>query len=377
MKAKRLLLLLLLISLGLLLIGCGTKTVYHTVKFDSNGGTAQQSVAIESGNILTKPKDPEWVGYIFLGWYNGETLWDFENNAITSDVTLKAKWHRITYTVDFDTDGGTELGTQKIGLGDYATKPENPIKDGCIFKGWFNGDAEWDFEKMPIMSDTTITAKWEKQTYTVSYDANGGNTTQPQTVAHGESATAPIPPTKQNHRFLGWYFGDMLWNFETDKVTSDITLVAKWESTIVTHAVKFMYSDSENKVYDTRHIVDGEGLDAPTPPTSETQIFLGWYLGDEEFDFEGSVITGPLTLTAKWRDRKAYRISFDTSGGTSVDDVFVLEGNLITPPHTTRKNASVDYWSYNGDEWDFSIPPTEDMLLRVEWLIELPPHVIG
>ena len=65
MKAKRLLMLVLILSLGLLLIGCGDDTVYHTVKFDTNGGPSQQNVAIESGNILSKPQDPVWEGYTF------------------------------------------------------------------------------------------------------------------------------------------------------------------------------------------------------------------------------------------------------------------------------------------------------------------------
>ena len=372
MKAKRLLLLLLLISLGLLLVACAPDTVYHTVTFDSNGGTAQQNVAIESGNVLSMPKDPEWVGYTFLGWYFGETLWDFENNTVTSDITLKAKWERITYTVSFNSDGGTNIGNQTIGLGDYVAKPKNPTKDGCIFLGWYVGNTLWDFDKAPIMSDTELTAKWEKITYKVTFDANGGNQTPTQTVAHGESITKPIDPTKQGNRFLGWYFGDMLWDFEANKLSSDITLVAKWESTIVTHRVTFMRSESVH--YDTRHAVDGEKLTPPTPPESDRQLFVGWYLGDEEFDFENTLITGPLTLTAKWQDLKGYVISFDTGEGSAVDPIFVLEGTLIDPPETTHSDLVLDYWTYNGEEWDFSVPPTSNMELVAVWAVDLPMH---
>lgn len=567
-------------TLGILLVACAPKPVYHTVKFDSNGGTAMQSVAIESGLCLSEPKDPEWVGYTFLGWYYGDSLWDFANTPVTADLTLKAKWERIKYTVSFDTDGGTVLEGYKVGLGDCADTPKNPTKDGYLFKGWYLGDEEWNFERMAVMSDITLKARWERITYKVTFDANGGNKTEPVTVAHGDLLPMPIKPTKQNHRFLGWYFGDMPWDFETNKVTSAITLMAKWASTIMTHEVSFMIDDtlhtiqhvesgktaalpeqptkqghrflgwyfgdtpwdfengivtapvtltakwepvpthevkftvdgtphatqhvvdgekatlptpptkenhrfigwylgealwnfevntvtepitltakweaivthevtfmvdgtvtdtqhivsgekatapvsptkenhrflgwylgetawnfatdtvtepitltakwesgivtytvkfmySENKLYDTRYVESGDLLEVPIAPTSETQIFLDWYFGDVLWDFENNTVTSDITLTAKWRDRKRFTITFNTDGGTPIAVMYVLEGNLIIEPNTTKDRHSLESWQYNGEVWDFSVPPTCDMELVADWAVDLPIHVLG
>lgn len=361
MKLKRLLLCLLILTVAVTLFACGEKTVYHTVKFDSNGGPAQQSVAIESGSSVSKPKDPEWVGYNFLGWYLGETLWDFENDTVTADITLKAQWERIKYTVNFDTDGGTAVDSQNIGLGEYASRPKKPAKDGCVFAGWYVGEAAFDFENTPVMSDTVIKAKWDRASYTVTYDANGGNVTPSEKVLHGELATPPIAPTMQNHKFLGWYFGDLLWDFEANKITSDITLVARWEDSVATHEVKFLTLG--DKLYATHYVEDGKLLQAPIPPEDKNQLFVGWYVGDTEFDFANTPITESITLTAKWRERKGFVIKFVTGDGNpSVADQFVIEGDLIIEPTFSQGMGNIK-WMYEGKEWDFSVPPTSGMTL--------------
>ena len=367
MKANRLLLLLLIISLGLLLVACTPKAVYHIVKFDSNGGTAVQDIAIESENLLGKPNDPERVGYTFLGWYNGETLWDFENNTVTSDITLKAKWERIIYTVTFDSNGGTSTAQQTVGLGDYVTPPQAPSKDGFSFKGWYSDDVAWDFKKTPITKDITLTAKWNKLSYTVSYDANGGNNTPSETVLHGESATVPTVPTKQNHRFIGWYFGDLLWDFAANKITSNMTLVARWESTILTRTVNFMTSDTET--YVTRHVVDGTKLEAPTDPTKQNYRFLGWYLGETLWNFENNTVTSDITLKAKWEAFPTHEVKFTVAEGQIYDTRYVVNGEKVTAPtEPTKQGHRFVGWYFGQIPWDFdNYTVTSDITLKAKW----------
>ena len=379
MKLKRILLPILILSLALLLIGCGDKTVYKTVKFDPNGGSSVQNVVVEEGSTVSKPTDPTYEGYTFLGWYLGETLWDFETGAVTADITLKAKWERITYTVSFNSDGGTAVDSQTIGMGDHASTPKEPSKDGCVFLGWFLGNEKWNFEKNTVGGNITLTAKWDKITYAVTFDSDGGNKVDSQTVAHGDSAEVPLSPTKQNNRFIGWYLGETLWDFENNKVSSDITLKAKWEADIVTHAVKF-YS-SENKLYDTRHVVNGDLLVPPTPPTTtEKKVFIGWYLGEEEFDFESTQITASIELVAKWRDLSLFTIHFDSNGGTTVVDKYVYEDEKISEPSVSKAGYTFAYWTYNGVKWDFDKSPTENMTLVAVWErnydVELPTHPV-
>jgi len=79
-------------------------TKMHTVTFDSDGGSAVSVQTIRNGNTATKPVDPTKtiasglylgnpdVNYTFDGWYNGETMWDFDDNVITAPTTFQAKW---------------------------------------------------------------------------------------------------------------------------------------------------------------------------------------------------------------------------------------------------------------------------------------------
>lgn len=131
------------------------------------------------------------------------------------------------YSVTFNTDGGSVIIPQTVEDGNLAIEPKDPTKEGHNFLGWYLNDNEYKFIS-PVTEDITLTAKWEKASYTVTFDANGGTGSTKKTVKHGDSVNAPFA-TKPKHTLLGWYNGDTQWNFKVDTVTSDITLVAKWE----------------------------------------------------------------------------------------------------------------------------------------------------
>lgn len=63
-----------------------------TVTFVSNGGTEIAPQRIKQGEKAVKPMDPEKTNYVFVGWYNGETEWNFETMKVNGSVTLTAKW---------------------------------------------------------------------------------------------------------------------------------------------------------------------------------------------------------------------------------------------------------------------------------------------
>ncbi|MCF7926997.1 MAG: Ig-like domain-containing protein [Candidatus Izimaplasma sp.] len=66
-----------------------------------------------------------------------------------------------TYTVTFDTDGGTEIAAQEVKNGYKVTKPQDPEKDGYVFSGkWMEGKSEWDFDVDIVTEDITLTADW-------------------------------------------------------------------------------------------------------------------------------------------------------------------------------------------------------------------------
>lgn len=77
-----------------------------TVKFDSDGGSAVNAVTVKSGEKIPEPKSPVKATlekqYAFKGWYYQDKKWDFENDVVTENITLTAKWELTgDFTVGF------------------------------------------------------------------------------------------------------------------------------------------------------------------------------------------------------------------------------------------------------------------------------------
>ena len=136
-----------------------------TVTFDILGGTGTADAqTVEKGTKITLPSGDGMKkdGYKFLGWSlteNGEIITEY--TATESEVKLYAVWEQVIFTVKFDTDGGTgEFALQKIEKGKTATEPETkPEKKDYIFLGWYNGEAEYDFNTT-VDADITLKAAW-------------------------------------------------------------------------------------------------------------------------------------------------------------------------------------------------------------------------
>ena len=115
---------------------------------------------------------------------------------------------------------------------------ENLKKTGYVFVGWKNNQGDTVTE-IPVgtIRDLTLTAQWEINTYTISFNANGGTLTDnaTQTVKHGEKIAEPSMPTREGHAFLGWYtsndegltLSETAYDFDT-VATGDVHLYAKW-----------------------------------------------------------------------------------------------------------------------------------------------------
>ena len=196
----------------------------YTVTFNTNGGSAVAAQTITAGEHVTKQADPTKDGYTFAGWYKDAGLttpFDFANETINADTTIYAKWTQnppvppTSYTVTFNTNGGTVINPQTITAGGHVTKPTDPTKDGYTFDGWYK-DAEfttpYDFANETINADTTIYAKWTQNaqaSYTLTVNVEGGHgsvTPASATVEKGKPVEVTFKPET---------------NYEIDTVTLD------------------------------------------------------------------------------------------------------------------------------------------------------------
>lgn len=212
-----------------------SKKVYQ-VTFKDSGSTFATDYA-NSGDTATKPTDPTQTGYTFGGWYSDESLtddWNFDTDTVTDDITLHAKWNMNQYTVTFNTNGGSAVKEQEIDYGGKVTKPEAPTQTGYTFAGWYsdaNFNTPWNFDTNTVSGNMTLYAKWNINQYTVTFNTNGGSDVDSLSVDYGDTVTKPADPTRDGYTFAGWYSDESLataWNFETDTVSKDTTLYAKW-----------------------------------------------------------------------------------------------------------------------------------------------------
>lgn len=106
------------------------------------------------------------------------------------------------YTVTFQSEGGSEVASQ-IRANTPAAQPDNPTKEGHTFIGWYKGEEKWNFADA-VTEAMTLTAKWQLNQYTITFDTAGGSEVAPITQDYGTTITAPANPAKTGYTFAGW-----------------------------------------------------------------------------------------------------------------------------------------------------------------------------
>lgn len=143
------------------------------------------------------------------------------------------------YYVTFDTDGGSEVAEQKLGYGDYAQMPQEPVKPGYEFVHWATSEDEylasvWDFSENKIEGDLTLYAVWKPAEITVKFDLDGGmfsdeNAVYEKQVIFGELYGELPIPTKDGYVFDGWVYSQQIIKEDTIVfMTGEHILTARW-----------------------------------------------------------------------------------------------------------------------------------------------------
>ena len=188
----------------------------YTVTFQSEGGSEVAS-QIRANTPADQPADPTKEGYTFIGWYKGESEWNFET-PVTADLTLTAKWQINRYTITFDTAGGSEVPSITQDYGTAITPPAAPTRTGYTFAGW-------DRESPTTMpaENITLTARWTVNQYTITFKPENGGQDIVIKQDYGTAITAPANPTKTGYTFAGW---DK--TIPTTMPAGDMTITARW-----------------------------------------------------------------------------------------------------------------------------------------------------
>ena len=201
--------------------------------------------------------------------------------------------------------------------------------------------------------------------YTVQFDSDGGSAVESQSVSRGESAIAPETPEKIGYVFSGWYYKSVKWDFENYAVRSDMTLTAKWTKNNTVYSVAFD-SNGGNPI-PPQNVREGEKVLVPTTPTLTENRFLGWYVGEELWDFSAPVV-GDMTLTAKWTPIVYYTVSFDIGEAGSMEPIVVAEDTPISVTEPTLARHRFGGWYVGESEWPIDTPVTADVTLTAKWI---------
>lgn len=365
-------------------------TSYFTVSFETNGGSHINSQKVEYSKTAKTPEEPTKNKYSFGGWYSDAQLtteFDF-NTPITADTTLYAKWVQTVATVTFNSKNGSRVASQEVTIGEKATVPTAPTRNGYIFKEWctdYAATQSYDFET-PVTGDMTLYAAWTTVAV-VTFNTNGGSEIESQTVQINGKAIYPITPTRENYTFSYWCSDSSLttvFDFNT-AITADITLYAKWVQ--ISNTVTFRSNGGSS--VSSQDVMIGSYATEPETPTKEGFDFVYWCDDVEctnEFHFNTTPVTGALTLYAKW-SAKEITVTFDSNGGSSVESQVIGYGDrAVFPEIPVKENAVFVMWEKaeevdSGEkdennqpimttvysEFDFADELTEDITLYAKW----------
>jgi uncharacterized repeat protein (TIGR02543 family) len=397
----------------------------YTVTFDSQGADVDAvpssiDVISPETTVGTLPTEPTLTGFYFGGWWTetggGGTPFN-ETTTVPAPLTVYTFWSAVpSYTVTFEANGGSAVGSQVVPEGDLASDPGAPVRTGYAFDGWFTDNGTftipWLFATDTVTSDISLYAGWTANSYDIVFDADGGMGAMPlQPVNYDQTVTLNANSfTRTGYTFDGWSLspgGPLDYSAGADYThTTDgnVTLYARWivNSYNIVFAPEGGTGTMADQPVDYNQTVT---LNANTF-TRTGYAFEGWsYTSGGAVDHVDSdtythTVASDRTLYAVWQEQ--FQITYtglDADSGTPPNDpAWYTPGSIVTvlgnpgslvragfsfagwwdgvtvhPPGGTfvmpASNVTLDPWwgpetftvTYDGNGHDLGTPPTDPM----------------
>lgn len=387
------------------------------MSFYSNGGSTVSNITVQSGQTISKPRNPTKHGSTFKGWYKDSALtqsftFGANGDKVTSNITLYAKWIEDSLLAEIAINKvsiGYQNGDSANHVTGNITLPRNIDVSGDVANIiWSSNNEKVIYTNGTVTRQSTdvtvvLTALSSIGTadksrvftlkvihaetpatlsYKVSFNSNGGSSVSSITVPSGNTVTKPKDPSKDGYTFGGWYKDSALtqaFKFcsNGDKVTSNITLYAKWnisDSSRADAAVKKIsigYQDGDSSEHVTGNLTLPSQVDV-----SGDLVSITWSSNNPDvISSKGTVARGTsdiavrLTATAtagtvkrsKTFDVKVihvetpapkptgYTVTFNTNEGSSIPSVNVSSGATLEAPANPTKEGYVFVGWYKDD----------------------------
>lgn len=355
----------------------------YTVTWNPNGGTVDPTSTTKThGSTLgtlptpTRAANAQYT-YTFKGWFTAATGGTQVSafTIVTGNVTYYAQWtaNIRSYTATFNGNGGgtpspsTITKTYDSELGTLPTCS----RTGYTFLGWYTASSGGT----KISSTTKITgtvtyyAQWSINSYTLTYNVNGGNAVSPasKSVQYGSTYGTLPTPTKNSdaeftYAFAGWYTaasGGTQVTANTTMSASNTTIYAHWTATKRSYTVSYQTTygtlnrTSQSVAYGSKGSCT---LTMPDNTAEFTYTFVGWYTAangggtkvGSELTLETPAIKGTVTYYAYvTRSTKSYTHTFNANGGGTVSPATITKAYntaLGTLPTVSRTGYTFVGW---------------------------------
>lgn len=212
---------------------------------------------------------------------------------------------------------------------------------------------------------TTIIFINNNHHYKVRIVSSDGSLLQELTIKKGDNLENVAIPEKEGYIFVSWVKDGTYIN-ETDPIYENITITPKYTETpeVIDYHVITFNIDGEIK---TQNVKVGEKIERPKDPKKDRYTFLGWYIGDELYNFD-TIPDKDLVLIAKFK-KDYLTITYDLNGGSGTLKEEIEENSYLKEPVTpTKFGYHFVRWTTKDDkEFDFSKKITEDTTLKAQW----------
>ncbi len=339
-------------------------TNLYTVSFDAQGGStpAPETIAVSYGEAYGTLAAATCTGYTFDGWWTaasgGSQVTASTAVSTAANHTLYAHWTASGYTVSFDAQGGSSADSISVTYDDTYGTLSTPSRSGYTFNGWWTaasgGTQVTASTAVSTAADHTLYAHWTANDYTVSFDAQGGSSTESISVTYDAAYGTMSAPSLTGYTFAGWWTaasgGTQVTASTVVSTAADHTLYAHW--VVSTYTVSFEAQGGSTPASFIVTVGSNYGTLGTTSRPGYT--FNGWWTaasGGTQVTAATEVTTmADHTLYAHWTAND-YTVSFDTQGGSEADSISVtydaVYGTLSTP---SRTGYTFDGWWTAADD---------------------------
>ena len=323
--------------------GSLTLKIYYTrnsynLTFNANGGIGGSNSTVVFGSSITPPAVSK-TGYTFMGWSPS-----VPSTVPANNTTYTAQWQVNHYTITFDANGGSGGSTGSMSFGSALNAPDL-YRQGFTFNGWSPAVPA----AVPAV-DTTYTAVWQRNSYTIIFDANEGVGGTSSSMLFGDTLVPPTV-TREGYDFVTWFP-----EVPSTVPAANTTYVALWG--LQTFTITFDANGGTGGG-SLQTLVTGEHLDAPLVLRTG-YTFLGW-----EPEVPPVVPSENVTYTAQW-SRNYYTITFNANGGVGGTTEVLGYGEKLAPPEVTKPGSTFAGWTPVVP----SEVPAENITFTAHWSLD-------